>query len=544
MAGERIYITDLNGNQIVDVEALEAIDYATNLRFSSRNDRGFDEASFRLRRRDILSGFAVKSSYDVAIYDGLTEVWRGRLLGPRTVITAGDEYLDCQAVGWAVRLNETYIQKRWKDNMVLNHTYWPAGRETNHDQLQWVEEKRDDWLMVRAGTGSGDISRAHGEYYIAQYDAYGTIDRVTFDYYMRTGEGFKVQVWNVDNADAVDYDSGGHSAASGQSFSRDHTLTQGVTESIKLAIEIRGPSDPDLFDQNDYLLFDNFLAYMLYDTGHPVAGSEAYTNGEMALDALLVSGLMGVDLSTDTGDIDYTGLDQALEAYTLETRKPVGDVVRELLEYSDTTYQTYFLNVWGGGNSSDGLPVVEITAYDVSDYEYIIDLSGQELVTFRNEEDERNIKNYITVQYVNVREENLIRTPDDNANLTDATSVASYYQREHLLKIGKANAAQADAAGRRYLAYNKDPKPRGSITVGAEILTKNGALVPSNRVRAGQRFYIPKLDTTYYIGSTSYDAEGARLTLSPTYPPDDIVTWIARLHREATTEAPKYRGFG
>jgi hypothetical protein len=202
------------------------------------------------------------------------------------------------------------------------------------------------------------------------------------------------------------------------------------------------------------------------------------------------------------------------------------------------------LTVWSRQRTTDTKPKIEFSAWDISDYEIIVNLEGDELSSFQNSADGSSLYNYIRVQYVDTEGRNTTRTPDDNANLQDATSITNEYRREKLLKIGKATATDADNIGRRYLTRHKDRIYKGSVSIKGYVTKKDGARVPGNRVRAGWRFYVPQLDQTFFIRYANYDAENKRLTITPDLPPDNTTLIIAELRRRSEQSEAKYKGFG
>jgi hypothetical protein len=518
----RVYIEDMDGAQINHAEAQDAVDYASGLVFTSMWPKGYATANFRLRRRDIFAGFEVRESYGVVIRDGVRIVWQGRLEGIKQVVSGGDEYIDCRAVGWFVVLQEHLIRKRWLDIAPFANSTWPSTRIRDDDQLEWVASKRDNWMHVRAS--AKDFARTAGQYYNEFYDAYGEIDKVYFAYRGRTGESMTIDIYNVDQAGNEADNVSFASVPTGSSGTKTVTLAAGATTSIEFRV---GIASSDTYDQNDYVQITDAVIYANYDSNHSAYGSEAYTTGELIEDVLLL-----VDNATSVLSTDYSHLTDpgyTVDAFTIEKHSRAGDVIQRLIDYGDTSYNTYGLSVWDRTGASDALPHVEVKQFDVSDYDYIVDINDQQVAAFQRERDGAQLYNYIIVEYVDDVGITRTRTPDDNANLKDTASIATDYRREKVLSIGKASTDDADNLGRQYLQYHAERRFVGSISLSGDVRTKSGLLVPACWVRAGDRLRIANLDTTILLRHVSYDAETGRLTVSPETPPNRVEMKIAAL---------------
>jgi hypothetical protein len=534
----RIYIEDTDGNLVNDIEAQAATEYATGLVITSMWPKGYATANFKLRRLDVLAGFAIRESYGVVVRDGVKIIWEGRLEGIKQVISGGDEYLDCRAVGWFVVLNEHYIRKRWKDIAPFSNTIWPGSRLLSDEQNTFTSTKRDSWLIVRGG--ANDVNRSRGEAYLEEYTPFAEVDRVTFDYRYRTGEGFQIHLYRVDDS-TTEYNTSRLVNASGANGSIDRTFT-GTTEKIYFQIEIDGITNPDVYDQNDYMQLTDCVVYARYDSNHSAYGSEAYTTGELVEDILRLVNNSTTVLSTDYGDLADPGY--AVDAFTADTHNRASDLIQTLVNFGDASYNTYGLSVWDREGVSDSKPRVELKQFDVSDYEYIIDLNDEQLTSFTREQDGSQLYNYVIVEYIDADGLTCTRTPDDNANLKDDSSIAQDYRREVVLKIGKADTGDADNLGRQYLNYHKGRRFSGSISIVGDIRTKAGALVPAAWVRAGDRLRIANIDKTIWLRHVSYDAETGRLVVSPEVPPNRVEMKIAALKNEAAKVQPSSNTIG
>jgi hypothetical protein len=533
----RIYVEDLSGNQVVATETLNTLDCATNLSYSNASPKGHVEARFRLRRRDIYAGFDVVESYGVIVQDGLRVVWQGRIEGITPTTSGGDEFLDCRAVGPYVYLQERLIRKRWLDPDVLIHAAVPSARLNDLEQNEFGVEKRANEMIIRASIAA-DISRDSGEHYRQDYTMWANIDYVAFSYAGRCGENFGLRVYNSTGATSEINVQITNSA--GQTGSTSATLTS-TTDTIQIRGQI---NSTDVYDQNDWGKFYNFRALAKYHSSHSAYGSEAYTLSELVEDVLWLVDDIGTQISNDVDGI--ATIATTLNAFTVEEFTPAGVVIDRLASYSDSSNNTYLAYVWDREGTSDSLPKFELSAWDISDYEYIIDIDSPDVTAASNEKDGRQLYNWVAVQYVDEQGRKQERTPDDNANLRDSISIAREYQRMEVLKIGKATSTDADNIGERFIEWHKNRKWRGSITLSGDVLTKAGGRVPVEWMRAGERYYIPQFGETFFIRTCSINAETRTATITPDLPPDDTSVVIDKLRQQAieASRRPVYSGAG
>ena len=365
-----------------------------------------------------------------------------------------------------------------------------------------------------------------------------TIDDIAFSYAGRCGENFQLEVWN----------SNGTTKEKNVGFTTGLIVTgstNGTLTSTTDTIQLRGSCfTTDTYDQNDWAKFIDFSAKAKYHSSHSAFGSEAYTLTEMVEDVLWLVDDLGSQISGDIDDI--ATISTVLNAFTVEEFTPAAVVINRLADYSDSNNTTYFNYVWDREGTSDSLPKFELSAWDVSDYEYIIDIDDPAVESASNEKDGRQLYNWVTVQYVDNLGRKSERTPDDNASLKDQASIDNEYQRMYVLKIGKATATDADNIGERFIEWHKTRKWRGSVTVSGDVQTKAGGRVPVEWLRAGERYYIPQLGETFFIRTCSIDAEGRRATITPDLPPDDVEVVIDKLRLQAmeASRRPVYFGAG
>lgn len=527
---ERVVIENLSGAAVFDSE--ESLDYAVEVSFETMWPKGYAVATFKVRRGDIMADWTIHESYGVLIYDGATIVYQGRIETISRNVGGTDEYVTVQCAGWYVVLEERLIYKRWVDVKAISCLYWPDGLETDATQTTFVNSRRDN--MIQVFMGSGDILRESHEVYRELYELpAGHVRRILFDYIIRSGEGFYLQVFNVDNPtnNAV-YGSGGNglewriqSLATVQSGSVTVTFQLGNTGSFEFRWYIY---NKDYYDQTDYAHVSNLRVEATYESGHRMA-TPTYTQGQLIEDVVLLANQKGAQLSTDFAQLDDPGL--VLYPFAVDEPEYAGTIAEKIASYGDASLQTWGLCVWDRSDTSDSLPRVVFEAMDVSDYDYEVDKNAVELAGLTYEKVSSQLYNSVTVQYTDERKVGRYRTSVDNAALADSTSIAAEYQRDKFLKIGDGDATRADYVGQRYIRYHKDRLTRGTITVRGYIRQKGGGYIPVNRVKAGQRVKLMDTGEIFFIRHTAYEAETQTVRISPDLPEDNVATLFLQRER-------------
>lgn len=529
---ERIQAYDLSGQFVYDPE--RALDYATEITFSTMAPKGNGEASFKVKRSDIFADWLISESYGVIIYDGATIVYDGRIETMPKDISGADEYITVRCVGWAALFLERDLRKRWVDIKGISHLRWPDGLENNVVQTTFVNTKRDNVLQVFLGTG--DIERGQSTYRELYELPSGTVRKVLMDYVIRSGEGFFFAVHNVSNpAGVVVFSPGGGplpglewyvvSTSTVVSGSADITFALGPTRTFEIHWRIE---NPDLYDQNDYAHPSNLRVEANYETGHSTA-IPTYSQGELVEDVVLLVNQKGAHISTDFSQLGDPGL--ILDPFAVEEPTYAGSVIEKIASYGDAALNTWLWYVWDRSDTSDGLPRFVFSARSVADYEYQAELSAAELAGLNYEKISEGLYNNSTVQYIDERDTERYRTALDNAALKDTASIAAEYQRDYYLKLGHADTTRADYLGSRFIEYHKDRVTRGTITLKGFVTQKDGSKVPANRVRAGQRIKLLNTNEIFFIRHTSYDAETQTVRISPDQPQDNIAMLFVQRER-------------
>jgi len=152
--------------------------------------------------------------------------------------------------------------------------------------------------------------------------------------------------------------------------------------------------------------------------------------------------------------------------------------------------------------------------------------------------------NWVVVRYTDAEGITRYVTPDDDASLTDATSVTDYGHRElpspGYIDCGNVSQASAIEWGTRYLAQAKDPRYyiTAPITLVDWIRAKNGSRAPVTNVRAGERVKLEDFvndevnvsgaGMTFIITGTTYNDADRTIALALGVP-DSLPVWLAQL---------------
>jgi hypothetical protein len=349
------------------------------------------------------------------------------------------------------------------------------------------------------------------------------IRKVTCNYAARTGEGIKLEIYNEDGATSEASYTTSDGAEHTGSLATSAPLTGGDSERITLRFTL---TSTNTYDENDRGQMHIVVVYGQYESTHPDYAAPGYTNGEIALDALILG---GSEISADYGGIVDPGL--ALSAFTSmgDDYEPIDRIIARALAFGDSSQNTYGLCIWDETGASDGKPKAALTARSVADYEYIASL--EELEQFSDEPTLDELWNWIIIKYTDSEGLTQYLTGDDDATLTDASSVAAYGERHsQVIDIGKGDDTIAQDIGQRTLAYHKDPLYKTGFTLRGQVRSKAGVWLPANQVRAGQRIKILdyKSGITYFIRHTSYGADGGTLRIEPDLPPDSMAVFMAQ----------------
>lgn len=520
-------IIDRNGNTIFDPE--DSTINMTDVSFGSVWPRGYDVFEGQFLRRDITMALNIQSGYTIKVRWLSTVVWEGRLLPPKQTQNNDEIMVKLKAVGHWNDLTRVSIRKWWVDRNTMAKLEWPTdgSRNTSNDQNLAISNIRDGRLELRLVPD--DVSLTLGSYYYyLQLNGPDTqhYDRVTYNYFWKSGDGFQIGIYNEVGAGYEDENdtgaSPGGASGSGDNGSQSVSMTLANTSSIGVRIGPKAGSGTDIYDQNDFIQLYDLIAYAKYDTSHSAAGAEAHTPAEIIEDALRI-GAPGIstDYSIVTGINDnsvvngFTTLDDDYES--------VSSIIERLCAYSDNIQTVYGASIWDSGDTSDGLPRFEVISRDVSTPRYQIRLGDPRLIAFSPNSNEDDLYNDVVVKHIDVRDRVRYVTSDTDSSLKDTVSIARYGRRvSPVIDAGQADQNDAIQIGQRYLAYHKDPLSQCQLVVQHSLDGVNSGQVPVARLRAGFALQILGYndDEIFWIRGVKFSGATYSVQLFSDSPPD------------------------
>lgn len=515
----QIVIRDRSRNDVYDPEATTM--YAGGIRFATNAPGGYADCSINLRRSDTFASWAIKDSYQVQIFNGLVQVYEGDIIDIDRK-SDGSVTLNCSGRQWV--FGERELVKIWADDAAVSNM---SSSLDNSDPPQEPFQVQTGDTYIRAnfaGIDTRDSTDAEDYQYTAEYDTrgLGIIRRIEGTLESRCGEGVQCQIYNVDQS-SLEATISRTSATQG-STSMNTTLSGGATEAVKF---ILGPSNDNAeYTQDDWMNIQSLTILCHYHASHPNYSSPSYTSKQLLIDILYESGLAGDTISEDFDDISDPGL--TIKPFGGRETKTVASLIDDVVAFGDSSDQTYIWYIWGSAGTSDDLPIMDVSARDVGSYEYIIDSRHENVVSMDITYSGRRLKNYYRVKYIGTDGRQYLRTPDDDSALKNQTSIDADFQRDRTIDVRKSTASLASQIGQTQLAKFSTRRLKGKIEVDWEIKRADGSVVPACWVRAGERVYLPELDETIFIGSTDYDADTGRLTITPDEPPDTLESILAR----------------
>jgi len=508
---------DSSNNVVFDPEGL--LRWAEGLQFSTKLPGGPDQCSFRVRRRDALTHWVVQRGHRLMVYDGVRLVYRGVITDIQA--DAVDNSLEVIVQGESLLLQQRKLRKVWVDNQVLSKLVEPSANADLTVSHEFHIRKDKGYLSVTFE--EDDSSTEHDVAETYQVDYYHPTEdyiyNVTGTVYGRSGEGWNVRVYNVDNG--VNEDQWQARSVTKISFTLGATAFSGATcKQFRLRVSPR--LDNEIYNNTDYVEFADLKMLTRYESGHSVA-TPTYTSSQIIEDGLRRMGLLGSVVSSDLSKV--ASITTVLDPFGFEQFVSGVEFLDGILQISDAAFSLYYFAL-GYRVDSSNLPMLEVFARSTADYEYVI--RAAEAVKFDIYQTDEDLVNYVFVEYESSDLRQLVRSPVTDATLTDAASVAAYGRRDGTLNIGRGTSTTAVQLGRAYLAENKDLKWQGSIEVQGGIRTKAGVVVPACWARAGERAYLPDLGIVIYIGSTKYDEAKDSMTLTADKPPSTLDVILAR----------------
>ena len=474
----------LSGTTLIKDPAGE-LELIESLRFSIGYPGGRYLNASMFVPRDVVQSWLVEGAQRFVIRNGLTTVWEGAIGNLERILRKQDQGIKLNSTGyWGTIMLSRRICKRWADQRITE-SIWPRNRVADIVE-DHVNIQRDDRLRIvpYGGIVWGDDDMITVRYTMPTGE---TISRITFDYDLHDNNGG--QSWKIRISDTTNGEIWGITAQG--TGSEDHEPGTPVQHIDFDFFNDSGGDQTVPVDQTTATdaVYGEISAVIVYSETGNIDLLEITKDIRAALG----------DLNADENHIDSNTLD--LTPFIADRFETYGGVLARAASFGDSSQNRWAYGLLSSEDAAtpDGKPVLFVEQFPVlTDYDYAIRLDEENVVpsiAFTQDfigSGKGKIWNWIIVQYTDEEGVNQFVTPDDDADLTDATSITDYGQRDYLLRVGHATVTEATNFGRRLLAASKDPawRVKSPIKVQGHIRGKSGNLIPSSEIRAGKRLKI------------------------------------------------------
>lgn len=438
--------------------------------------------------RDVVRSWVMQRAYRVVIRNGLLVVYEGYLGDLETQVDDAAQGIVVNLVGaWGDILMTRTIRKSWAESRIDERT-WVRQTDATGNEVCFIdrdnrirfEPKAEAW--TNGWYAAVRLTAPTGE----------TWKKFNYDYTMAEGaQAWELAVHNVGNgATEASYTSSGSATAQSQTFGT-------ATASFELRFYARAGQTPTS-NGAYYGEFRNIMAY-----------SEI---GEISLKAIAGDciGYLSADLNSSEALLGTPGSALSLVPFVQDRYVYWADVLTDAAARGDGSYNAWAVQLLDSESAPtpNGKPILkteQIPSLTDGGYDYVVRLDDPNLLApYRVTEDRAAVRNWIIIGYSDAEDNDNWLTPDDDATLTDATSVANYGERHEVLWLGDSTAEIAAAAGRKLLAMYKDPPYRvgGPITVQGYIRDQYGSKVPASQIVAGKRLRIANYLEPQNLGAT------------------------------------------
>jgi hypothetical protein len=492
------------------------LDRATNLRFSGCYPGGmYASLTFDLPMRDITATWNVQPNQRLVAMNGLDIVWEGKVTNPGYSLTDAQQLRRVECLGyWGDVMMLRTIQKPWADKRI-SEDIWTYVAVSAY--LKATESRQNNTLTITPKAQAW----TNGQYARFRYVAPTgqTIKRVTCDYDFAEG----AQAWECGLATSTFAPTDQVTSTGTGSFDRTFATPQSLCYLYWIARANQTPAS----DGSMRVIFSNIVVYT--ETG-------AINLTEIAKDIrALATDLSAVETLIGSNTLDLT-------PFIADPAESYADILTKAASYGDSSYNAWACGVRSSSLASDRKPILFVEQQPaLTDYDYEVSVAeANYLAPAEFDRDINAVRNWIRVYYRSGSGYQLVVTPDDDANLTDAASVAAYGRRDETLTIDTESLTTATNLGRSYLAAHKDEPWRasGGIVLQSYVMAKGGLIVPASEIQPGKRIrvrdYLDDLSGTgmiFLITATDYDdlSEQARLSVGQ---PDNLDVLMARIGRE------------
>ena len=496
------------------------LDRATNLRFSGCYPGGmYASLTFDLPMRDITTTWNVQPNQRLVAMNGLDIVWEGKVTNPGYSLNDAQQLRRVECLGyWGDVMMLRTIQKPWADKRISEDVWEYQTDIATFTAAEKCTVDRNNRIRFTPKAEAWSTNQFAAVAYTAPTGQ--TIKRVVFNYDLQeAAQSWQAGLYNVTAASTV------WNVTSSGTGSADTTL---ATPSQTVWLYLRAQANQTPTSNGTY--YAEFSGIVVYtETG-------AINLTEIAKDIRALE----TDLSADETLIGSNTLD--LTPFIADPAESYADILTKAASYGDSSYNAWACGVRSSSLASDRKPILFVEQQPaLTDYDYEVSVAeANYLAPAEFDRDINAVRNWIRVYYRSGSGYQLVVTPDDDANLTDAASVAAYGRRDETLTIDTESLTTATNLGRSYLAAHKDEPWRasGGIVLQSYVMAKGGLIIPASEIQPGKRIrvrdYLDDLSGTgmiFLITATDYDdlSEQARLSVGQ---PDNLDVLMARIGRE------------
>lgn len=501
--------------------------------FSSIYPGGDASCTFSIMR-DPLAPLPFTGGDVVRIYNAATLVWEGFINGIAYLTSEEGSGTRVTATGtWGWYVMTRTKEKRWADNRLDASTWYESGEPYDAYDITMSRLFHVNRTPNRVRITPKSEAFAANAYHRLRYSmpTGETIKRIKMSYSLQEA----AQAWSMGLFNEASVNAVWFRTVSG-SGGVDDTLTTPTRHAFMFFnsnVAQTPTSDGTYFCQFDDGVSGGTRLMVYSETGN-INAYEVFRDVRA----------MVPELSTDESYIS-SGLNVTVEPFITNGREALSSILARIAGYGTPSYGPIGYGVKPSTYTSDGKPGLFAEAWpSLSTADYVISVRDPN-VSDKVEvvRDYSGIYNWIAVEFTDPSGDLNVWTPDDDASLKDADSIARYGER-HLpspLRIGNATSTNAVQHGRNFLNAYKDPRVyvRGAIVVKGRIRGATGSFTPVSHVRAGERvkiadFISDVLDQagvgmTAVITAAEYtDSEGGAVRLSFGVP-DNIAILLARL---------------
>lgn len=506
-------------------------DNASRFRKTSQYPAGlYGVATFTLPGDAAAQPSALRAGHEVRVslwgreIGTLGNVYHGYVISLEPVKRGGVQETLITCIGaWGWFMERDGLERNWADTRLTTQAW---ARDDGAAAAEKATDDRDARIRI---TPKGVAWTTGQQYVIAYQTPTGElVGKVTCNYDMQEG----AQAWELALFNG---------AADEFSITASGTGSQDVdlgTFSCTLYFEAKANQTPTE-DGTYYGEIDSLTVFASRDHASATLGTvNVY---EIALDIVDRLAVDVTRISANLAGLDST-LTLSLVPFITKGYESYASILARAASYGTSAKASIGYGLRSPFLAPDDKPRLFLETYPVpTDWDYEITTDECELSLRLNLDD---VFNYITVEYKDA--EGIVKTitPEDDADLTDATSVAQYGTLVKKLVLPLATAVKAKNFGARFLERHKQPTYAVTQPVEvAQLRAKNGGQVPAALIDAGKRLHFTDLPnligqenptgTTFLITATDYDHDRGIVRLSLGGRPDDLTVWLAQMSLEA-----------